>query len=134
MEVIVRGRQEGKSTELVRWLICGMPLEKYPYWSRAIVCCDQQQVKAVRRMVDLATLTWNRIERSALQAAVWGLLQLQESTLGHNLKEVEFAIDDFDLLMSYSLRVPYTPSIVTMTGELWSPSLPLIPDPDPDLP
>lgn len=50
MHVIARGRQAGKTHDLVQWVLLGKPTNSYPFWSRVLLVPTIQQANDVRRL------------------------------------------------------------------------------------
>lgn len=50
VDVVVRDRQEGKTTDALRWLADGKRCPGYPGWTRVLVVTDVQAFLYVKRM------------------------------------------------------------------------------------
>lgn len=135
MQVIVRDRREGKTTELVKWLLEGKEQSPYPQWSRVIVAPTHAMVTYTTRMVFqiIHDTNWmprrdqlldNRkgaIEHAIVNVrkAVWGMRDLGFNMRGS--RDFEYALDDAEQLL---LNAPgwvliRPPAIITMTGKLY---------------
>jgi hypothetical protein len=135
MHVIVRDRREGKTTELIKWLLEGKAQEGYPGWSRVIVeptkgmvvhadrmlkrhIADTGWVPRVDQMLD-GRLTTKDAEHRVLadvRKAIWGMSDFNFNAVGR--RDFEFAVDDLDQFISerFNYRMP---TVITMTGELY---------------
>lgn len=112
MIVTVSGRQSGKTTKMIQWLLDGHEIEEYPGWSRVIVCISHAEVVRISKLVRAATADWPETRRTwDLRKAIW----FPTDTKGRN-PGVEFGVDNAELFLSRLLG--FTPTKVTMTGEL----------------
>ena len=133
MQVIVRGRNEGKTTELIEWLLEGKQQEGYPGWSRAIVCTTPTMIMVCDRMIKerahAGSIRFDQMLKGAntsqaeldrivndIRKSVWGLRDYRFNASG--MRQFEFAIDDAEMLLS-EILVGRQPSVITMTGELY---------------
>lgn len=119
--LILTGRQGGKTTQLIEWIMNGHAIDMYPGWSRVIVCCvGRDQVVQLTKRIREATAalpdsraTWD------LRKAVWSLQDLAGAT-GYNWGTFEVAFDDVEFLLRKHL--PFIDGIglglLTMTGRL----------------
>lgn len=140
MQVIVRDRRQGKTTELIKWLLEGKEQDVYPHWNRVIVASHQSMVLHTMRMV------WEYIQHenwspcssmlphmfcdknghgpmlSDIRKAVWSMRELYFNARGVRRDAFEYVIDDADhLLMTGSISaLDKPPVIITLTGELYS--------------
>jgi len=138
MQVIVRDRQEGKTTELIKWLLQGTEQDKYPYWSRVIVCAASHVETArvtneVLRYIE--TTNWNPCERmlphvhpegvplkevhlgvlTDVRKAVWDMSDYLANERG--VRTFDFAIDNMEYVWERGYRILRQPAIITMTGK-----------------
>lgn len=133
MKVLVRDRREGKTTELVKWLLKGVPQAGYPQWSRVILCSSRSAAVDTTRMVqaELAKLTPSQVcamcfphpldaheeahthTLAQIRKAVWSMNDFQHNVRGATF---EYAIDDLDYFLQ-SLIGWKMPAVVAMTGE-----------------
>lgn len=139
MQVIVRDRQEGKTTDLIKWLLDGYQQDVYPQWNRVIVCVTngmvQHTAKSIMRFTNDAYLcsksephlkdqcekAHDRIA-SLLRKAVWNLGDLQFNARGTRADAFEYVVDDFDLFIQRQFNFKM-PAIAAMTGKLYEPSV-----------
>lgn len=134
MQVIVRDRGEGKSTELVKWLYEGKQQEGYPGWSRVIVCTTRRSVMFFDGLVKQASVRYNfhSCDRmlphtkadcefvqtrmmADIRKAVWSLRDFKFCVAGR--RDFEFAVDDFDQILE-EFFAGRQPTLIAMTGEL----------------
>lgn len=102
MEVIVNGRQAGKTYRLVEWVKQGEQIDSYPGWSRVIVVQSVGEALLLRRDYGLNV-------RQVLSLKEWG-----ENRAGNS--QVEIALDNADLVLGEILRK--LPSVVSITGRV----------------
>ena len=119
--LIVSGRQGGKTSQLIQWVMNGRSIPEYPGWSRIIVCCyGIQQVITITKRLREATAgypenahTWD------LRKAVWSLQDLNGAT-GRDWGNFEIAFDDVEALLYRQL--PFLGMVglglLTITGRL----------------
>lgn len=146
IRVIVRDRREGKTTELIKWLLEGKQIRLYPGWSRIIVCPLEKEVIRVTDEVRRETGAegWGFEEDQILvpthilgesiyrmqydralndvRKAVWSLRDLRYNLIGVGPQEFEYALDDADYYFStYTYRegLSRPPAVIAMTGELY---------------
>lgn len=122
MIVHVAGRQTGKTTKMIAWLLEGHPINDYPGWSRAIVCATHEMVVHVTHEVREATRIWEGTfphhSLADLRKAIWSVEDLQYLSRGIKLDDFEYAVDNAEIVLARALRVYQSPTIITMTGEL----------------
>jgi len=140
IQVLVRDRREGKTTELIKWLLEGHMQDGYPQWSRVIVTPTSKMVVHTSKMVashlsgeylcqhsnpHLAEGCKFAHKHTAAQIskAVWGFKDFNFNAQG--AREFEYALDDADFLYTGNSTTLYSPngrrpSIVVLTGELYS--------------
>lgn len=132
MQVIVRDRREGKTTELIKWLLGGNLQRPYPQWNRVLVCAHRtavvRVVREVRRYIE--EHNWDACAKSdphlgtlceAVHAStinevaknVWGMSDFEHNIRGN--RPFEYAIDDLDFFLRNTFRSQ--PSVIAMTGE-----------------
>ena len=140
MKIIVRDRRQGKTTELINWLLRGKPQpQTYPSWSRVMVCTTNQEVIRVSREVRRAIMALPNptawlCERSAphlgdrcadahnhtitqICNGVWSLKDLSFNVMGSS-KNFAYVVDDADfLLQAGNIPMGYPPYAITVTGE-----------------
>lgn len=140
MQVIVRDRQKGKTTELIKWLLQGKEQDTYPYWSRVIVCpFSNVEVTRVTNEVFryIEAENWNPCEQmlphmhpdgvplkevhlgvlTDVRKAVWSLADYLANEVG--TRTFEFAIDNIEYIWERGYRILREPAIITMTGKLY---------------
>lgn len=115
MKVLTTERGEGKSTELLHWLLRGDPRDHWPGWSRVIVVSTSREAR-------LLAFHHQRSEYlHELMLARGGpeldklILVYGSDVRPHLLDRVEVAVDNVDLLLAGLLFK--TPAVITMTGE-----------------
>lgn len=132
MQIIVRDRQAGKTTELIHWLLRGNLQFGYPKWNRVLVCSYPKVVPTVARMVQriMSETKWDPCRASyahlpedcgkvhhatAVQVlkSVWSSYDLSFNLFG---SEFEYVIDDYDRLEAYNFMQSRPPQAITMTG------------------
>lgn len=102
MKFMVAGRQEGKTCELVRWVLEGHETSSYPFWTRVILTCSVSRAMHIRH--DYPELDY----RQVFTMNEWRHAHLGPMT-------VEVGIDDVnDYLASEFGNVTF----VTASGEL----------------
>jgi hypothetical protein len=100
VKVFARGRQAGKTHELVEWVKEGVETDSYPGWSRVLLT---HSIEEAQRLRTRYSLSYNQV----YAASEW-----KKARLGR--KPVEVALDNADLvLMSYLGQMP---SHITVTG------------------
>lgn len=100
MKVIVRGRQAGKTYDLVQWVKQGDETNSYPGWSRVILTHSIAEAERIRDLYDLDY-------RQVFSAEEWRTARL-------GLKPVEVAVDNAELILASYLR--NYPTQIAMTG------------------
>jgi hypothetical protein len=100
MRVIARGRQAGKTYDLVQWVKEGEQTDSYPGWSRVLLCHSLDEAQRIRELYDLD------------YRQVFGVNEWRGARLGP--KTVEVAIDNVDLIL-LSL-IGQHPTQISMTG------------------
>lgn len=137
LKLIVSGRNEGKTTALIAWLLRGHPIDNYPGWSRVIVCCTTREVvrvtDEVRRATEqgydttdgrcgIGTYSTNERALADLRKAVWGYADLHHNMVGAS-RDFEYAIDNLDLVM-FSGDISWVtrpPAFATITATVFTP-------------
>jgi len=138
MQVLVKGRAEGKTTALVKWLLEGREQEGYPAWSRVIVCAaNNRMVQTTEHMLRKHIeehINFHSCDRMLphtkeecpqvqerflinVRKAVWGLSDYYANE--HGTREFEFAIDDMEYIWERGYRILRQPSVITVTGSLY---------------
>ena len=142
MKILVRDRRQGKTTELIKWLLQGREQDVYPYWSRVIVACTHKMMQTTTGMLlhYIERENWNPCEQmlphmhrdehrhggmsddhvgvlTDVRKAVWGPSDLDRNIQG--TRPFEFAIDDADQMFTgfFGFGLARQPAVITMTGE-----------------
>lgn len=124
MQVLVRDRQEGKTSALIAWLLKGTLKREYPGWSRVIVCADTREVVRLTALVrkESQSIVNNHEWKHSLSVlydlrkCVWSVDDLRHN---YGYSDFDYAIDNLDLLIMYQLGLHARPDLVTMTGKLY---------------
>lgn len=134
-QVIVRDRREGKTTELIKWLLQGKEQTTYPYWDRVIVSVSSAKMVATTTEMILTYIketNWNPCEQmlahvdcetqhqgilTDVRKAVWSMSDYYLNERGN--RGFEFAVDDIDLAWERGYRFLRQPALITLTGKLY---------------
>ena len=100
MKVIVRGRQAGKTYDLVQWVKQGEETNSYPGWSRVILTHSIAEAERIRGLYDLDY-------RQVFSAQEW-----RTARLGR--RPVEIAVDNAEIILASYLR--NHPAQIAITG------------------
>lgn len=119
MKVMVTGRQGGKTSAMIQWMLNGHSINHYPYWSRVIVCPSITQVMYFSKRLREATDDLDEDERWVwdLRKAVWCVDDLVAVGKHHGIQDIEIGIDDAEMFIS-RLLTGQRLSFMTLTGEL----------------
>lgn len=113
-QVIVGPRRSGKTLEIVEWLLDGKPTERFPYWSRVIVCNNDLSASNVSKIVRSKTTTWRKTDYvHDVRRAIWTTAELMTN---FDNKEFEYAIDDAHLMSELLNRA----SVISITGGIYA--------------
>ena len=117
---MVTGRQGGKTTAMIQWLLNGKPIDKYPYWSRVILCPTHEQVVYVTKRVHEVTALLDEDDQSTwdIRKAIWSLEDLNSVRKHHGTRDIEVGVDNMELIVENILNGPI--AFTTMTGKLQS--------------
>lgn len=109
MHVLIKNRQEGKTTQLMKWVADGVPLDKdgYPFWSRVVIVVDQKQHDILRRDY------WARLED--FDHRVYTIRDIEHGRFVN--KKTKYRIDNMDLFLSGMFPVHIDG--FTMTADTW---------------
>ena len=137
MKVIVRDRRQGKTTDLIKWMLEGHIQRAYPQWNRVIVATHRSAVVHTSRMIDrvIQETDWDACAASDIhlpegcviahrhiiaqvRKAVWDARDLRFNLQGIRAEGFEYAIDDFEGFSHGLTELYKPPTINTMTGEL----------------
>jgi hypothetical protein len=100
VNVIVNGRQSGKTYRLIQWVKEGEQTDSYPGWSRILLCHSLDEAQRLRTQYDLDY-------RQVFSVSEW-----QHARKGR--KPVEVALDNADLVLGMLLG--QRPSYISLTG------------------
>lgn len=112
--VIVGGRRQGKTTQLLEWLREAKATNSYPYWDRVLL------VHSTRRAQDLRIDLRREAEAKGVANSglyynlVYSFEEWKKACLGTG--PVDIAVDDLDFLLSSYFR--QTPKLVSIHGRL----------------
>lgn len=108
MRVLIAGRQEGKTTQLMNWVKDGVMVAGYPGWSRVAIVPNRQRHDYVK------SIYWNLIED--FDHRVYTLLDIQEGLFPS--RNTSYRVDDLDEILP-----AFFPGIIlegfTITAENW---------------
>lgn len=131
MIVITDGRQTGRTTALLRWLIGGHPVDGWPGWSRVLIVATARD--AQRIIVDYPELQHELRHRFT---PALGKLVISVHELPHVLHvadpAVAYAVDNADWIIEHALGV--RPAVLTIEGVATDPDDPIDPGPDDEAP
>lgn len=119
MKVMVTGRQGGKTSAMIQWMLNGYSINRYPYWSRVIVCPSITQAMHFAKRLREATEDFDENESWVwdLRKAVWCADDLIAVGKQYGLRDIEIGIDDAETFIS-RLLTGQRLSFMTLTGEL----------------
>ena len=100
MKIIVRGRQAGKTYDLIQWVKEGEETDSYPGWSRILLCHSLDEAQRIRTQYDVDY-------RQVFSVSEW-----QNARMGR--KSIEIAVDNADLVLMGFLG--QMPTQIAMTG------------------
>lgn len=114
MNVIVRDRQLGKTTELVRWLLGGRAINAWPGWSRVLVVADAQRAVWTSRHFHEAD-QWLRVNGlpPGLQKIVLTARDWRNRRPGSD-RLITWALDDAEQIIAQYFDG--LPAVMSMTG------------------
>ena len=100
MKIIARGRQAGKTYELIQWAKEGVKTNSYPGWSRIILAHSIAEADRIRK-------DGNLDYRQVFSVPEW-----QKARVGPLY--VEVAVDNADTVLSF--LIGQYPSVISATG------------------
>jgi hypothetical protein len=100
VRVIARGRQAGKTYDLIQWVKEGKETNSYPGWSRVLLCHTLEEAQRIRTDYDVDY-------RQVFGVTEWGAARLGR-------KPVEIAVDNADLVLASLLG--QMPTQIAVTG------------------
>lgn len=98
--VMARGRQAGKTYDLMQWVKQGEQTNSYPGWSRVILTHSLEDAQRLRTQYDLDY-------RQVFAVSEWKNIRLGNGA-------VEVALDNADLVLAQMLG--QMPRIISVTG------------------
>jgi hypothetical protein len=105
--ITVRGRQEGKTTEIIEWVLEGHPIPAYPFWSRIV------RTHSIQEGVRIWDILRPRLEElTGPQMPPFIVYTHNERIVGQH-PSVEVGIDNLDLYLAQKFG---NVGLVTMTG------------------
>lgn len=133
MLVLVRDRNEGKTTKLVEWVLNGRFLVQAPGWSRLLVTMESVREKErIQRLINKTAHEWGLHEPTydsnvrevihGLKKTVFSYTEVQGGAFrGMDMSRIEYCVDNVERLLD-GLRTAtagYLPARVTFNGQLW---------------
>lgn len=118
LRAILAERQDGKTTQLVNWLLGGEPIDKWPSWSRVLIVPTAAQMKVVADRFPLVDQELRDrgcqggLQKIILPVGGYALTRLR-------LADVEVAVDNAEDLIAQQLG--FRPDLVSMTGSVFGP-------------
>jgi hypothetical protein len=116
LRALLAERQEGKTTQLVDWLVDGDPIDKWPSWSRVLIVPEKQQLMNIVSRFQVANHALRDkgcpggLQKVILTAGGYALTRLR-------LADVEVAVDNAEQLIEMQLGI--RPDLVSMTGSVF---------------
>lgn len=116
LRALIAERQEGKTTQLIEWLLGGEPIDKWPAWSRVLIVPNPRQMEYIVDRFKTADRELRDkgcpggLQKVVLTAGGYGLTRLR-------LADVEVAVDNAEELIEQQLGL--RPDIVSMTGSVF---------------
>lgn len=113
--VLVLGHAEGKTTQLVQWLIGGEVVDGWPGWSRVLVVANGDRVRSIHNGV-----TFHQQNLELREAGCEGGLGKVVITIAEwtrmirQTRDVQWALDDAEELIR--MQFGALPTAMTMTG------------------
>jgi hypothetical protein len=116
VSTLLAGRQEGKTTRLIEWLLQGERIDSWPSWSRVLIVAEARQIEPIRSNYTAAD------QQLREQGCVGGLGKVVLSVGSYSLhrlrlSDVEVAVDNAEDLITQQLG--FRPDVVSMTGALF---------------
>lgn len=110
MHVLIKNRQEGKTTQLMKWVADGVPLDKdgYPFWSRVAVVANAKRFETLRGAY------WDKIED--IDHRLFTLDDIEHGRFTN--KKTKYRLDDLDAFL-YALFPGFNIDGFTMTADIW---------------
>jgi hypothetical protein len=111
-------RQEGKTTQLIDWLLDGETIDKWPSWSRVLIVPNPRQMEDIVSRFRAADQELRDkgcpggLGKVILTAGGYALTRLR-------LADVEVAVDNAEMLIEQQLGL--RPDLVSMTGSVFGP-------------
>lgn len=115
-QAVLAERQEGKTTQLIEWLVNGEPLDVWPSWSRVLIVPTPEQMSDIVHRFQVADQTLRGkgcpggLGKVVLTVGSYQLTRLR-------LADVEVAVDNADHLIEQALGL--RPDLVSMTGSVF---------------
>lgn len=108
MEVLIAGRQEGKTVELMEWVSEGVRCDGYPGWTHVAI------VPTMDRLLQIKSIWWETFED--FDHRVYYLKEVIEGRF--TSIDTKYRFDDMDLILR-GLFPSKNIDGFTMTGQLW---------------
>lgn len=115
LRVVLTERQQGKTTQLVEWLLGGEPIDAWPSWSRVLIVHDSRRLTYI---LDHFRAEQQELFRKGCPGGL-GKIVMGGGRDGFvvqrlRLADVEVAVDDAEELIRQQLG--FMPDIISMTG------------------
>jgi hypothetical protein len=113
VSTLLAGRREGKTTQLIEWLLQGESIEPWPGWSRVLIVTTAKLIDPIRDNFRAAD------QQLRDRGCVGGLGKVVLSVGSYplhrlRLSDVEVAVDNAEDLITQQLG--FRPDVVSMTG------------------
>jgi len=116
LRALVADRQEGKTTQLVEWLLGGEPIEAWPSWSRLLVVTSEQRYSYILDRFHVAS---RELESKGCPGGLGKVVvsaNFDKFVIQRmRLADVEVAVDDVEELIAQQLG--FLPDVVSMTAK-----------------
>jgi hypothetical protein len=116
LRALVAERQEGKTTQLVEWLLGGEPIEAWPSWNRLLVVVNEQRYAYVLDRFGAAS---RKLEEKGCAGGLGKVVvsaNFDKFVIQRmRLADVEVAVDDAEELIAQQLG--FLPDVVSMTAK-----------------
>lgn len=116
LSAVLADRQEGKTTQLVDWLVHGEPIDVWPSWSRVLIVPEARQLEDLVSRFRVADQTLR--DKGCAGGLGKVVLTVGSYTLTRlRLADVEVAVDNADHLIEQALGL--RPDLISMTGSVF---------------
>lgn len=108
MHVLIKNRQEGKTTQLMKWVAEGVEVDKYPFWSRVAIVLNQKRHDALKREY------WNKL--IDFDHRVYTLHDIQHGRFVSGAST--YRLDDLDAFL-FEFLPGFNIDGFTITADIW---------------